>query len=184
MPDTPGELTAREIITRFVEAHHLYVRSIANKLAPDPSQADDLAHEAFLIAMRKADSFDADRDVRAWLAGIIRNVCHRAWRSAIQENKLKRDALAEYMEELARQPPELPDQGIRERLERCLGKLSDQGQTLLRLRYHVDMQSREIAQEVSSTAEAVRMSLLRIRRQLRECIEKEAQAGGLVKWTE
>jgi len=179
MPGSQRDQAARSAVRRFVEAHHLYVRSIANKLAPDPSQADDLAHEAFLIAMRKADTFDPTRDVRAWLAGITRNVCRRAWRVAIRDRRLKRDALAEYMEQLADQPPELFPERALERLDHCLAKLSERGRTLLRLRYHLGLRSRQIAQEVASTADAVRMALVRIRGRLRTCLQQEPLSGGL-----
>src|SRR6516225_8016114 len=97
----PGELERGETIERLVRQHEAYVRALALRLSPDPSQADDLAQDAFLLAFRKLDSLDLRRDLRPWLAATVRNLSHRAWEAALKNKKLKHDALADYLENLA-----------------------------------------------------------------------------------
>jgi DNA-directed RNA polymerase specialized sigma24 family protein len=86
--ELPGELGRRETIESLVKQHEAYVRTLALRLAPDPSEADDIAQEAFLILFRKLDSLDARRDLRPWLAATVRNLSHQAWEGALHNKKL------------------------------------------------------------------------------------------------
>jgi RNA polymerase sigma factor (sigma-70 family) len=60
-------------------------------------------------------------------------------------------------------------------LENCLKKLSPQSSELIRFRYYESLGSREIAKKVGATEVAIRVTLLRIREQLRKCIENQYQ---------
>ncbi len=158
-------------IERFVREHSGYIRKLATVLAPNPSMADDLAQEAFIIAFRKAESFDDEREVRPWVAGILRNLCKKAWTRSIQSGAIFRDDLAEYLENLAAEPVELPENVSRDRLMLCMEKLPERSKTLINLFYYMEMKTEEIAQRVESSATAVRMALVRIRGKLKHCME-------------
>jgi RNA polymerase sigma-70 factor, ECF subfamily len=58
-----------------------------------------------------------------------------------------------------------------EALERCLQKIPDKSQQLLRLRYEKDMKPGQIAGQVKSSVAAVKMNLHRIRHLLRDCVK-------------
>ena len=47
---------------------------LARVLAPDRARADDLVQETYLRALRYFDSYRGEQDIRAWLAGIMRNL--------------------------------------------------------------------------------------------------------------
>ncbi len=170
-----GKTTSRdfdEILEEFVREHRLYLCGVANKLAPDSSMADDIVQDAFVIAVKKAGSFDRKRQIRTWLAGIVRNLCKQAWEKAIRENTLQKDALARYTEQLAEEPSGLFTEDAIEALDRCLGKIPERGRTLLNLRYNLHRKSDEIATDIGSTADAVRTALSRLRQQLKACVQR------------
>ncbi|MBN1673684.1 MAG: sigma-70 family RNA polymerase sigma factor [Kiritimatiellae bacterium] len=171
MADLNDILAARQAIERFIAENEGYVRAIASRLAPIPADADDLAQQVFLIAMKKLDTFDTGRDVKPWLAGIARNVCHKAWDAAKREYGLKRDALAGYLDQLADEPSPLYTDARKAALKECVDRLPDRQRRILELRYGMGLLSELIAGQIRSTATAVRMTLVRVRQQLKVCIE-------------
>lgn len=172
----PGS-TSRDVVEGFVREHEAYVRALAARLAPDPAQADDLAQETFLVAFRKRESLDLSRDIRPWLATIVRNLSHRAWEKALRENRLRRDALSLFVEQLPEDASELYEGNAKAALRKCLDKLPERSRTLLNLRYNLGLPSEETAQHTASTAEAVRMALVRVRQALRQCMDKSLRGA-------
>jgi RNA polymerase sigma-70 factor (ECF subfamily) len=165
-----GALERRGTLELLIKEHEAYVRSLALRLSPDPADADDLAQEAFLITFRKLGALDLGRDLRPWLAATVRNLSHRAWEAALRNKKLKRDALADYLEVLAEEPSGLYAEPAKAALRNCLEKLPERSRTLLNLRYNMNLNSEAIAAQVTTSAEAVRMALVRTRELLRACI--------------
>jgi RNA polymerase sigma-70 factor (ECF subfamily) len=65
-------------------------------------------------------------------------------------------------------------------LERCLDRVSGDARQLLDLRYRDGHSPQEMAHRLGRTSEAIRASLLRIRKGLRQCIERRlAPSRGL-----
>ncbi|TDC42571.1 sigma-70 family RNA polymerase sigma factor [Micromonospora sp. KC213] len=80
--DDDGQVTAwalaagrgdREAAAAFVRATQSYVRRFLAALV-SPDEADDLAQETYLRAMRSLPSFAARSSARTWLLGIARRV--------------------------------------------------------------------------------------------------------------
>jgi DNA-directed RNA polymerase specialized sigma24 family protein len=65
---------------------------------------------------------------------------------------------------------------MQERLELCLGMLSEKNRRLLELRYTENRTSLEIARLLSTNDNAIRIALMRIRNALRDCM-LAAQGG-------
>jgi RNA polymerase sigma-70 factor (ECF subfamily) len=168
----------KQIIERFVRENEAYTRSIALRLAPNRSDADDIAQEAYLVAVRRIADLDLEKDIRPWLAGVVRNLCRKAWEKSIREDKLKNDALARFVEDLAGQKPTSKWYDRKDALRKCSERLPSRSRELLNLRYNLDLTSGEIAQKISSTAQAVRTALQRIRYGLRDCIQQEMERMG------
>lgn len=174
MADEPRDAVARTSVAEFVRGYEPYVRGLAVRLAPYPAEADDIAQEALIVAFKKLSSqgLDLRRDVRPWLATVVRNLSRRAWDAAIRENKLKHDALSKYVEQLAGESSELYEEAQKAALRDCVEKLPRRSAELLNLRYNLGLRSKCIAEHISSTAEAVRMALVRIRQKLKGCVEE------------
>ncbi len=162
----------REIVEGLVRKHEAYVRTLALRLAPEPARADDIAQEAFVVAFAKLETLDLSRDLRPWLAALVRNLCRQAWDDAVRTNRLRSEALREHLETLAEQPSPLYDEPAKEALRKCLEKLPDRSRTILNLHYTAGLRSDDIAQRVSTTALAVRRAMVRIRQQLKACIDR------------
>ncbi len=60
----------------------------------------------------------------------------------------------------------------REALEQCLNRLPARSRQLLDLRYIHELPTENISEAVALTADSVRVSLLRIRNALGDCIQK------------
>src|SRR3954467_3906882 len=66
------------------DAHYSAVRAYAWRR--DPSNADDVVAETFLVAWRRLD--DVPSDARPWLIGVARNIRLNARRSARRQQAL------------------------------------------------------------------------------------------------
>lgn len=173
----PSHEDKRGLIEALVAEHEAYVRGLAVRLAPNPAGADDIAQEAFLVVFKKIESLDTSYDIRPYLAATVRNLSRRAWEATMRENKAKRDALAQYVEQLSADSCELYEESKKEALRTCLEKLPERSRAMLNLRYNVSLRSEQIAGQIESTAEAVRMALVRIRQRLRACIDQRLKAA-------
>lgn len=177
--DAPGrrDLIARiasdeaafaELVARYQAA----VRGYTALWAPSPAEADDIAQEVFLAALRGAGSYDPSRDLKSWLLGIARNLTRQAWRRMSRSGG--RERLAEILEHHASAAYEhRARQGDRrgEALRGCIESLPEREKALFR-RYVVDEESSAgLAREARTTEGTIRAAISRIRRRLRACIE-------------
>ncbi len=155
----------------LVVQHHVRLRAFVRSLAVDPDWVDDIAQEAFLIAYRELDSFDATRDFGKWLRGIAANIVRNeirkdARRQRILHTELADILLARYADPVERQEP-LSIEAIRE----CMGELAPRSQKMIQGRYHDGLTAPQLAEQLEMTAANVRQILVRVRRQIKQCVE-------------
>lgn len=139
-----------------------------------PDSVDDLAQETFLIAYRELDRFDQDRDFGKWLRGIalneVRNETRRnARRGRILHEKVTEHLLATMEEDHG---VERFEPGDFRALRDCLGTLPERSRQLISGRYLDEWNASILADKFEMSATAVRLALMRIRRQLKTCIEE------------
>jgi RNA polymerase sigma-70 factor (ECF subfamily) len=65
-----------------------------------------------------------------------------------------------------------------EALDECLGQLASHPKKVMRMRYFGDRTAEQIAEKLGSNGGSIRVTLQRIRTQLRECIERKMQPEG------
>jgi RNA polymerase sigma-70 factor (ECF subfamily) len=171
MDHTPASEPDRAALEAVVRRYETYVRALAARLAPSMAEADDIAQEAFFVLLTKRKDYDLIADPKPLLAAIVRNLSRQAWDRTMRSSKFKRDELAAYLEEVAEEDAPLYEEVCKEALRRCLEKTTDKERALLNLRYTVGCDSEDIAGRLSTSAEAVRMALVRIRQRLKGCIE-------------
>jgi RNA polymerase sigma factor (sigma-70 family) len=63
-------------------------------------------------------------------------------------------------------------------LESCIERLTGHAQRLVKLRYFEEFNAEQIAEQLGGTGASIRMTLQRIREQLRACIERQTQLEG------
>lgn len=141
---------------------------VAFRIGPGPD-AEDVTSEAMLRAVRYRDSYDSQRGKPVtWLMGIAR--------TCVDDHLTSRNAL----------PAELPDSATTEELEiealdrltiaHAVGRLDGRDQELIALKYGADLTTRQIADVLGLTPNAVDVALHRGRTRLRAELEGDGSA--------
>lgn len=160
-----------ELVLRYQDA----VRGFIAMWAPSAQEADDIAQEVFLVALKNIHTLEPGRDLKTWLLGVASNLTRQSWRRMSRSQPktsegldeiLSRQALAVYQER------EEKSGERQEALSLCIAGLPEKTRTLF-MGYVVDEKtSRELAGELKMTEGTVRAAVSRIRTALRECIER------------
>jgi RNA polymerase sigma-70 factor (ECF subfamily) len=136
---------------------------------------DDIAQEVYLEFYKGRDRRPGDVEPIRWLKGIARNLCLNYFRKNKRKAEQHLEAVAVLLERLS-----CPIDNVREPevLDGCLEKLPSRSRELIALRYEEGMESAAIGRRLGLSPEAVRITLLRIRNVLRDCLGRRiAQEG-------
>lgn len=134
-------------------------------------EADDVLSEASMVLWKKFDSYEEGSNFRAWAYAIVRFEILKQ-RRALRKRMLPLDEnLVEELE--AEHQCEVEDHRSG-RLKRCLAQLAKKSAELVELRYEENLKPEAIAKRLKRPASSVYASLSRIRRNLKECMEKKA----------
>lgn len=189
MPDEANSSTAAEAaLIRAVQAgdhdafaglldlHLPQIRTFLALRAPVAQLVDELAHDTFVFAFRHIGEFQPGTSFRAWLRAIAWNLLRaevqRFAREQVNLDRLTAWQLTDWREDAA--APDAPPEA--EHLQACLEKLDGPLRELVQLKYRDDHSTETIAARLKRSLVWVRVSLFRVRKQLRECIE--ARMGG------
>jgi RNA polymerase sigma-70 factor (ECF subfamily) len=166
-----------EAFATVVRRHLPSLRAFVAIHLPVPHLADEIAHEAFVFAFRRIREFDTRRPFRPWLRAVawqlVRAELQRFAREQANQSRLEQLQLAELTASLTPDAP--PDEIVF--LEQCLAELPPHLRRLIEDRYRHEHTSTQIAARWGRTGEWVRVTLFRVRRQLRACIEAKLAGG-------
>jgi len=162
-----------------VDAHYAALWPYARFLTRGSAEAEDLLHQAFLLAFDRLAAGEVFRgDVGKWLRGTLRNLVRAWWR---QRRKLPQD-VADRLATLAQEADDAPaaasKRELRAALEHCLGKLVPDDRHLVAKRYEEGLRITQIAEQLRKNTATVRVRLFRIRQALKDCVEAQL-AGGM-----
>ncbi|QGJ68522.1 RNA polymerase subunit sigma [Planctomycetales bacterium 10988] len=160
---------------RLVIEHHVPLRAFVRTLGVDPEWVDDLAQEVFLVALREQESFDRQQDLGKWLRGIARNLVRNEIRKQARRQRILHEGLAELLVETSAEEPEaaLWKTSQLTALRDCVEQLPAKSRQLVTNRYCDGWKAPDLADNLGMSAVAVRKALMRIRRQLKACIEQK-----------
>ena len=134
---------------------------------------DDVAQEVYVELYRSLEKIPEGVPIERWVKGIARNLCLNHIRKISRRGRLHREALVEILANTKIDPDKSDvHPSMRHALDGCCEKLPDRSRQILAMRYTEDLSSSAIADLVDSTAEAIRVSLHRIRMQLKDCISR------------
>jgi RNA polymerase sigma factor (sigma-70 family) len=157
---------------RFCELYAPAVCRFAAMAARSSSEADDIAQEALLRAVRRLDRFDPLRgEVEAWLWRIVANVASDVQRAERRRLALwtrlsrVREATAESVESLA------IDHIDNQRLLTSLRLLGPRDRTLLALRFGADLELSAVGEALGMSEGAAGRAVLRALEKLRSSLE-------------
>ncbi|MBK1876055.1 sigma-70 family RNA polymerase sigma factor [Pelagicoccus mobilis] len=167
----------RSAFAKFVTEHQASLRSFLRVIGVHPDSVDDLAQETFLIAFKELDRFNQDEDFGKWLRGIARNLTRNEIRKSARRQRILHEDLTEHL--LAESECDASDGQYEDvdfsALRDCLEGLPEKSRLLISGRYADEWNSSFLADQYNMTATAVRLTLMRIRRQLKGCIQKRIQ---------
>ena len=165
---------------RFMEQFAAHSRAIFTFIfsqVRDANRTEDIFQETCKVLWQKYDQFDQEESFRAWAIGIARNEVLMARRKEGKSARLFGDQLASLMEQAAAERVQTADERSFA-LRRCYGKLSDNDQHLIDLRYREEITVEMISEETGRSVHAIYRSLRRIHRALYECIHQTLSRGG------
>jgi RNA polymerase sigma factor (sigma-70 family) len=156
---------------RMIAAARVFLgrRDIALTSIQKQEEATEIVSKVRVEAWKQRKSYDANRDVVAWLIGFIFNVV--------------RDHVRKHARNPIGPPPDIPsfeecviDSGQsasdivenKETVERLLGQLSSQDRRIIEMRIFEDLTFAEIAERLEMNENAARIRCYRILKRLRE----------------
>ncbi len=175
------------IVDERARADSEFVRALTNEqlgllryvttLLGDPEAARNVVQETNMVLWQKQSDFEVGTNFTAW----ARKVAY--WQTMAYLRDRKRDAHV-FSEELVQQLASRTDASTDELVKRlalrdCMKKLPREHFNVLLQKYEEDLSVTEIANRSGKTASAVKMSLVRSRRWLLECIDARMAEGEL-----
>ena len=125
-----------------------------------------------MTLLRKFADYDASKAFLPWAIGVAKFAILGSRRDYARSRLVFDEVL---LERISNTFLEIAP-GLREEeayLDLCLTKLAPKARRMVRLRYFDSLDSREIARVLGTSEVAIRVGLLRIREQLRKCIESQ-----------
>jgi len=140
-------------------------------LVPPIADAQAIVQETAVVLWEKFDQYDASRPFAPWACRFALNIA-RQWMARRQRWKALLDGgLAEQLA-LRRQQLRSEFDARLAHLDHCLQRLPEKQRSLVDGYYFQQLGVETLAQQARRTVDAVYKALQRIRRQLRDCIER------------
>lgn len=156
-------------------AQRAWIRRLARELAADPSAADDLAQEAWLVAAERAPA----GPLLPWLRGVLKRLARQRRRErarrARREREHARPEALPATDELVQRAE------LQARVAEALVGLPEPYRSTLLLRYFEELDAAEIARRRGIPAATVRSQLARGLARMRVVLD-ERQPGGRAAW--
>ena len=164
---------------RFIEAltrHQPALEAFCHANLANREDAREVLQATCVKLCQKAADWDPDTGLLPWAFTVARFTIlshyrdHKRDRLIFDEDVI--GAMADEIEEAA-----TVFDNRREALAKCMKKLDQRQRALLHEHYTVSQSLREIAEASGRSLSAVKMTFLRIRRQLSACIEREMRTN-------
>ncbi len=166
------EVEKRRQFDALVREHHVRLRAFVRSLGVDPDWVDDLAQEAFLTAYREWDSFDAARDFGRWVRGIAANLVRNEIRKDARRRRILQTELTELLLDRSLGSRASPDEPLAvDSVLACLDELAPTSRAIVLGRYRDDESAPQLAARFQTSPANIRQILVRVRRQIRHCVE-------------
>ena len=173
---TEARAARDELFADLVKEHQVSLRVFVRSLGVESGWVDDLAQDTFVVAYREMDSYDPDRDFGKWLRGIARNLVRNELRKQGRHRRILHETLSQHLLDLAENEKDREvDVTQLSALRDCVEQLPGRSRELIHSRYHEGWDATVLADKFEMKAATVRQTLLRIRRQLYQCINQRVK---------
>lgn len=163
--------THEEQFVQALTAHQNRIYAYVYSLVADHSRAADVLQETNLVLWRKKTEFIVGRPFLPWAFAIARNQVLANIRDKRRDRCLLDESLIESLAaESEQQALELD--ATRIALRTCVLQLNDSQRELIACRYDRGLTIRQMEETLGRGASAIKVALLRARRQLAACVRK------------
>lgn len=161
-------MNIEELYRTYFDIVYRYIRSVSQ----DGSLAEEVTQETFFKALKKADQFRGDCDVRVWLCQIAKNTLYDHLKK--QKKQLLGD---EKLEEAESDGGELLEEKLAQRsqameIHKVLHRLSEPYKEVFSLRTFGELTFREIGMLFGKSENWARVTYYRARVKIREELEQ------------
>ena len=158
-------MNIEELYRTYFDIVYRYIRSISQ----DGSLAEEVTQETFFKALKKADQFRGDCDVRVWLCQIAKNTLYDHLKK--QKKQLLGD---EKLEKAESAGGELLEEKLSQAMEihKVLHRLSEPYKEVFSLRTFGELTFREIGMLFGKSENWARVTYYRARVKIREELEQ------------
>ena len=173
---TEARAARDELFADLVKEHQVSLRVFVRSLGVESGWVDDLAQDTFVVAYREMDSYDPDRDFGKWLRGIARNLVRNELRKQGRHRRILHESLSQHLLDLAEKEKDREvDVTQLSALRDCAEQLPRRSRELVHSRYYEGWDATILADKFEMKAATVRQTLLRIRRQLYQCVNQRVK---------
>ena len=156
----------REIVLQYQDQMRF---AVAFYFRGNGDRVEEIVHLAFIKAFQALNRFEKGRPLAPWLIRIVKNEAFREISRIDRESSRTKELIQATVAE-SRENAEPPFAQI-ETLRFCMGKLKDSARSLVKMRYFEKKSFLTIADEIDRSAKGLRVAMLRIRKELKVCIE-------------
>lgn len=167
MVDEQRRLQFARLWTEVQPAVSAYVRTAVR----DSHAAKDIVQNTAIVLLDKFDQWDASRRFLPWALGFAKFEVLAYSRDQSRDRLLFDESL---LTTLADCWPDIQETAGREQtaLQTCVDALAASAREMVQLRYFEELSITQVAERLNSTAGATRVSLMRIRRRLLDCVSR------------
>lgn len=174
-PDECGLKNAhRDEFVRQLVMHERLLHAYIFSLVPDWGVAEEILQETYLRLFERFEEWDPTKELYPWACGFA-HFQVLTYRKRMQRERLHFSQA--FVEKVASMQQGRSDHlKLRvEALEHCLERLGAADRTLLELAYSGDLAVDQVAQQVGKSAAATYQALSRVRKSLKQCVERSTR---------
>lgn len=158
---------------RLLTDHQIPLKGLVLSMSPGCQDVNDILQDINVILWEKKNSFSVGTDFKAWSYAIARLKVMQYWD---QQRKLGKMVLSnEFLESVAEaRKNDIPEHLLDKLtvLNHCLASLKPNEQQLVQARYSESTTLESYAALVGSTAGSLKVTLYRIKKKLKICVDK------------
>lgn len=167
-----GATASYEIV---IQAYAPRLRRLIARVCPPTMDTDEVAHLAFVTAYREIQRYQPGTEFLIWLSSIARNLILAELKRVKRDIHNRQNYLlyetAQGLVEAVAEPSEAGEARIRA-LKTCTSQLTEEHQSLLRMRYAEEASIQNLSASLGKTLSAVKVQLFAIRKKLRDCVTR------------
>jgi len=168
----------RESFARLFAQHHRWLHAYLMSILADFSSTEEVFQDVCVILWREYGKFDPQTDFRRWASVIARNKVYQFRDAQARQARRLSNEVIELIAEQALEQSDLLEER-RVALHKCLAKLSESDRELVAACYsEASRNYKQVAVQLSRPVNTVYKALQRIRRALRDCIDRRIAARG------